>query len=74
MEENKKQNASLMVTTIDEDGKYHLSYIPLHVDEKLLDEILKNGQNENIEAISFDLDCDDGTFWKDMWKDLKGIS
>lgn len=70
MEEYKKQNASLMITTLEEDGANYVTYIPLHVDENLLDEILRNGQSENRNSVYFKIDCNNDTFWKDMWDNM----
>ena len=57
------QNATLMITTVgDESEGYHLTYVPLHID----------GLSNNMEAVTFDIDCDHETYWNDMWNQLKG--
>lgn len=67
------QNATLMITTVgDESECYHLTYVPLHIDSDTLEYILNHGQSDNMEAITFDIDCDHETYWSDMWNQLKG--
>lgn len=67
------QNATLMITTVgDESEGYHLTYVPLHIDSDTLEYILNHGQSDNMEAITFDIDCDHETYWNDMWNQLKG--
>lgn len=65
------QNATLMTTSIDDDGNYILSYIPLSIDIELLSHIIANGKSNNTEAVQLMLDCDENTYWKDMWDSFK---
>ena len=67
------QNATLMITTlVDESESYRLTYVPLHINSDTLEYILKHCQSDNMEAITFDIDCDHETYWNDMWNQLKG--
>lgn len=72
MNEN-TQNACLMTTSIDEEGKTHLTYIPLNISADVVDFFLKNGTCTNNQAIDFDdVDCSEEAFWAAMWADLMG--
>ncbi|MDD6827977.1 MAG: hypothetical protein PUE12_18060 [Oscillospiraceae bacterium] len=72
MEKN-KQNATLMTTSIGDDGEVNLTYIPLHLNINALEYILQNCRaDDNNKAINFILDCDSAEeFWKDMWESLE---
>ena len=72
MEKN-KQNATLMTTSIGDDGEVNLTYIPLHLNINALEYILQNCRaDDNNKAITFILDCDSSEeFWKDMWKSME---
>lgn len=67
-----KQNATLMITATDEiTGEVKLTYVPMTLDLELLEFILDRGSNcENKNAVWFDLDEDEDTFWTNMWNDL----
>ena len=65
------QNATLMTTSIDDDGNYILSYIPLSINIELLTHIIANGKSNNAEVVQIMLDCDEKTYWKDMWDSFK---
>lgn len=68
-----EQNACLMVTTKDEEGKDCVNYIPLSIGMDVVQFFFDNGSNcENKEAVWFKLDCDEKTFWTDMWNELMG--
>jgi hypothetical protein len=65
------QNACLMVTSIDDDDKTHLTYIPVFVYDKIVDFFLKHGACNNNHAIDFTLDVSQKEFWEDMWKQIE---
>lgn len=65
------QNATLMVTSLEDNGDYILSYIPLSIDMDLLQHILSEGKSTNSEVVQYVLDCDEKTYWKDMWESFK---
>ena len=68
----KDQNACLMVTSVDEEnGKTHLTYIPIYVYPKIVEFFLKHGACNNNHAIDFVLDVSKKEFWDDMWKQLE---
>ena len=71
MEEN-KQNATLITTSVDDNGEINLTYIPLHFDIEALEYILHHCRaDNNNKAITFILDCDSSEeFWKDIWESL----
>ena len=65
------QNCCLMTTSIDENGKTILTYIPLNVDYSVVEFFLKNGTCTNNEAIEFELEQSADEFWGHMWNELK---
>lgn len=72
MEKN-KQNATLMTTSIGDDGEVNLTYIPLHLNINALEYILQNCRaDDNNKAITFILDCDSEEYWRDMWTQIEG--
>ena len=72
MEKN-KQNATLMTTSIGDDGEVNLTYIPLHLNINALEYILQNCRaDDNNKAITFILDCDSEKYWRDMWIQIEG--
>ena len=72
MEKN-KQNATLMTTSIGDDGEVNLTYIPLHLNINALEYILQNCRaDDNNKAITFILDCDAEEYWRDMWTQIEG--
>ncbi len=73
MEPN-KQNSCLMTTTFDEEtGRTMLTYIPMALDFENFEELLMAGKYcTNKEFISFELDEDEDSFWKNMWDEMKG--
>lgn len=67
----KKQDSCLMTTAFDEDtGEYFVYYIPLNINNDMLDFILPNGKCSNNHVVAFNLNCTDDKFWATMWKDL----
>ena len=73
MEPN-KQNSCLMTTTFDEEtGRTMLTYIPMSLDFENFEELLMAGKYcTNKECVSFELDENADSFWKNMWDDMKG--
>ena len=71
-----KQNACLMTTTFDEEtGKTMLTYIPMSLGFEDFEGLLMTGKHcFNKECISFELDEDVDSFWKNMWNEMKGES
>lgn len=68
----KDQNATLMVTSIDEEtGKTILTYIPIHVYPSIVEFFLKHGECKNNRAVYFELDTDEKTFWENMWNEIE---
>ena len=67
-----KQNAALMVTATDEaTGEVKLTYVPMALDLELLSTFLHMGSNcDNKNAVWYDIDEDEETFWANMWNDL----
>lgn len=45
--------------------------IPLSIDMDLLQHILAEGKSTNSEVVQYVLDCDEKTYWKDMWESFK---
>ena len=71
MEEN-KQNATLIATSVDDNGEINLTYIPLHFDIEALEYILHHCRaDNNNKAITFILPYDSAEeFWKNIWESL----
>lgn len=67
MEEN-NQNATLMTTSMDDEGHTILTYIPLSIDASVVGFFAKNGTCTNKEIIEYVLDCDESRVWNSMWE------
>ena len=68
---DKKQNACLMVTGInDEEDKAKIIYIPIHMDMKTFKLCVRRGRCENKHAVSFNLEETEEEFWSSMWEEL----
>ena len=66
------QNACLMVTSVAADtGKCHLTYVPIHVYDSIVEFFLKHGECNNNHALDFELEVSEKEFWEDMWKQME---
>lgn len=70
MEDN-RQNACLMTTSLDDNGKTVLTYVPLNIDYSVVQFFLENGTCTNNLAIEFELEESADEFWQSMWSRLE---